>query len=482
LNKADKPHCGRILVIDDEPDLLTLYELALLREGHEVTTADSVAQAQAQLIAGQFDVVVTDMRLPDGQGLEIIAWLAEQCRAEKSIVITAYGSAESAVQALKLGAFDYLTKPVDLPRFRSVVRQAMQGLHTSLPSVGRLREDSRPGGSQPNVTGRLVGSSRLMRELRARTVKVAVSMAPVMLQGESGTGKEVLARIIHDCSQRAAGPFVAVNCSAIPETLLEAEFFGVRKGAYTGAQADRDGFFQVASGGTLFLDEIGDLPMSMQAKLLRAIQERMIRPLGSAQECPVDVRIVAATHRSLDDEVAQGRFRQDLYYRLNVIELKIPPLRDRKEDLPELAQMLLARIVHASGRPDVPQLSDKDLAMLASHEFPGNVRELENLLHRAWALSEDGEFPLLEALGKLPDSAAQALLPQEQEVPSDLEGYLDAHERRILLKVLQDTDYNRTAAAQRLGITLRQIRYRMGRLGIEVPVGRGFAETRSSTR
>jgi two-component system response regulator PilR (NtrC family) len=408
LNKADKSDCGRILVIDDEPDLLTLYELALLREGHEVTTADSVAQAQAKLIAGQFDVVVTDMRLPDGQGLEIIAWLAEQFRSEKSIVITAYGSAENAVQALKLGAFDYLTKPVDLQRFRSVVRQAMQGLHTSLPPVGRLREDPRPGGSRLNVSERLVGSSRLMRELRTRAVKVAVSMAPVMLQGESGTGKEVLARIVHDCSQRAAGPFVAVNCSAIPETLLESEFFGVRKGAYTGAQSDRDGFFQVASGGTLFLDEIGDLPMSMQAKLLRAIQERMVRPLGSAQECPVDVRIVAATHKSLDDEVAQGRFRQDLYYRLNVIELKVPPLRDRKEDLPELVQMLLTRIVHASGRSDVPQLSDEDLAMLASHEFPGNVRELENLLHRAWALSEDGEFPLLEAMGKLPEPNAQS--------------------------------------------------------------------------
>ena len=461
------PTQAHILVIDDEPDLRTLYELTLLREGYRVEAAADLAQARALLQQRRFDAVITDMRLPDGLGLELLREMVTQQRPERCVVITAHGSAENAVEALKAGAFDYLTKPVDLKQFRGVVASAIQGPATPTAIQERSRPGSedgtaasrtaRPADASPTLQ-RLVGESAVMQAVKARIVKVASSMAPVLIQGESGTGKELVARAVHDCSHRAAGPFVAVNCGAIPENLLEAEFFGARKGAYTGSAQDRLGYFQSAKGGTLFLDEIGDLPLAMQSKLLRAIQERVVRPLGSTQEDTVDVRVVSATHKDLAAAVAAGTFRQDLYYRLNVIEISVPPLRERREDLPALCRDLLGRICRESGF-HMPDLSGQVLATLQQHPFNGNVRELENLLHRAIALGEGGDLHL-----ESPPAEYVA-------VPENLQDFLDGQERNILSKVLQETGFNRTAAAAKLGISLRQIRYRIARLNIVTPQG-----------
>ncbi|HET8744443.1 MAG TPA: sigma-54 dependent transcriptional regulator [Ramlibacter sp.] len=469
----------RVLVVDDEPDLRTLYELTLLREGYRVDAAGTLAEGWGLLQEQRFDAVITDMRLPDGLGLELLHRMAAHQRPERCIVMTAYGSAENAVEALKAGAFDYLTKPVDLKQFRAVVASAIQecGAPERPRSPGMPRAaaaEARPSGTA--ALQRLVGDSAPMRQVKERIAKVARSMAPVLVRGESGTGKELVARAIHACSHRADGPFVAVNCSAIPETLLEAEFFGARKGSYTGATADREGYFQAARGGTLFLDEIGDLPLPMQSKLLRAIQERSVRPLGSTQEEPVDVRIVSATHKDLGADVQASRFRQDLFYRLNVIEILVPPLRERREDLPALCEALLARIAHDTGLP-APQLSPQVLAQLQAHPLPGNVRELENLLHRALALSDGSELQVdlspSTAAAVAAGGSEAAPVPQpaaeQAAVPSDLQAYLDQQEREILVKALRETNFNRTAAAQRLGLSLRQIRYRIARLAIATP-------------
>jgi two-component system, NtrC family, response regulator PilR len=470
---------AQVLVVDDEPDLRTLYELTLLREGYRVDAAGSVAEALDQLQAKRFDAVITDMRLPDGQGLELLHHISQQQRPERCIVMTAYGSAENAVEALKAGAFDYLTKPVDLRQFRAVVASAIQ-------ESGSAPQPARPSAAARAATGvdrpgtgdaalqRLVGESQPMRAVKERVAKVARSMAPVLVRGESGTGKELVARAIHACSHRADGPFVAVNCSAIPETLLEAEFFGARKGSYTGAAADREGYFQAARDGTLFLDEIGDLPLPMQSKLLRAIQERKVRPLGSTQEDSVDVRIVSATHKDLAADVQAARFRQDLYYRLNVIEILVPPLRERREDLPQLCEALLARIAHESGMP-APILSPAVMEQLCAQPLSGNVRELENLLHRAVALFDGHELQL--DLANAPAAEAQAAAPAA--MPPDLQAYLDRQERNILVKALEESGFNRTAAAQRLGLTLRQIRYRIARLAIPTPGGADEADDAS---
>ncbi|MFY3385788.1 sigma-54-dependent transcriptional regulator [Paracidovorax sp. MALMAid1276] len=495
-----------ILVVDDEPDLRTLYELTLLREGYRVDTASSVQEAREQLLAHRFDAVITDMRLPDGFGMELLQDLRDQQRRERCVVMTAYGSAENAVEALRAGAFDYLTKPVDLKQFRLVVASAVQGTggvpaprSTRSPSSGRSGASAAaadvPGGNA--ALDRLVGESEAMRNVKQRVAKVARGMAPVLIHGESGTGKELVARALHASSQRADGPLVAVNCGAIPENLLEAEFFGARKGSYTGAAQDRDGYFQAARGGTLFLDEIGDLPLAMQSKLLRAIQERSVRPLGSTQEETVDVRIVSATHRDLAADVQSGRFRQDLYYRLNVIEIVIPPLRERREDLPALCHSLLARIAHESGMP-VPALTPAALDAIAAHPLTGNVRELENLLHRAVALSDGEELHVDAPAGgadpaatrahrpaaALPPGAAAtdttaaaadtaapapATLGSTVALPSDLQAWLDQQERDILIRALREAGFNRTATAARLGISLRQIRYRIARLNIAAP-------------
>ncbi|RYF34177.1 MAG: sigma-54-dependent Fis family transcriptional regulator [Comamonadaceae bacterium] len=489
------PQPARILVVDDEPDLRTLYELTLLREGYHVDAAGSVAEAQAHLAAARFDAVITDMRLPDGLGMEILARVQHEQRTERCVVMTAYGSAENAVEALKAGAFDYLTKPVDLKQFRSVVASAIQApAHPSRPPRPAVAGDkpTAPVAAASGVAAldRLVGDSEPMRLVKSRIAKVARGMAPVLVRGESGTGKELVARAVHACSQRSDGPFVAVNCGAIPENLLEAEFFGARKGSYTGSAADRDGYFQAARGGTLFLDEIGDLPLAMQSKLLRAIQERNVRPIGSTQEDAVDVRIVSATHKDLHAEVQGSRFRQDLFYRLNVIEIAVPALRDRREDLPALSAALLERIARDAAMP-VPTLSASVLQQLARHPLHGNVRELENLLHRAVALN-DGDELHLDFMGgeavldappeptplapvESPHAASSTSTSVDRRaapaVPDDLQTYLDQQEREILVRALNETGFNRTAAATRLGLSLRQIRYRIARLGIATPHG-----------
>ena len=516
---------AQVLVVDDEPDLRTLYELTLLREGYRVEAAGTLAEAWRQLEEKKFDAVITDMRLPDGLGLELLQRLLAAHRPERCIVMTAYGSAENAVEALKAGAFDYLTKPVDLKLFRSVVAAAIE--ETAPTSRGRATAgpqhahgiDGAGGTGAASGTGgvagalppgaglsapggqaalqRLVGPSQVMQQVKERIAKVARGMAPILVRGESGTGKELVARALHACSHRAQGPFVAVNCSAIPEALLEAEFFGARKGSYTGATQDRPGYFQAARGGTLFLDEIGDLPLAMQSKLLRAIQERQVRALGSTQEDTVDVRIVSATHKDLAADVQAGRFRQDLYYRLNVIEILVPPLRERREDLPALCEALLARIALDSGMP-VPVLSRAVVEQLASHPLGGNVRELENLLHRAVALSDGLElqvdfaptrasiqappqalppglgdsadaWPAAGDAESAPPAMATPGLANGATMPHDLQTYLDQQEREILVKALQESSFNRTAAAQRLGLSLRQIRYRIARLAIAAP-------------
>lgn len=478
-------------MVDDEPDLRTLYELTLLREGYRVETAGSVQEGSEQLQQHVFDVVITDMRLPDGVGMELLLQLRDTARSERCIVMTAYGSAENAVEALRAGAFDYLTKPVDLRQFRQVVASAVQGIGAvptpgkSSPSSGSASSTVTPD-TENHALQALVGNSKPMQQVKQRIAKVAKGMAPVLIHGESGTGKELVARALHACSQRADGPMVAVNCGAIPENLLEAEFFGARKGSYTGATQDRPGYFQAAQGGTLFLDEIGDLPLAMQAKLLRAIQERKIRPLGSTQEEAVDVRIVSATHRDLGAEVQSGNFRQDLFYRLNVIEIELPALRERREDLGLLCRALLQKLAHESGL-DTPELDEISLSQIAQLPLPGNVRELENVLHRAIALGDAGPLRLpdfsaepevdssqsLTAPSTLstaaPTSAQAAASACPATLPEDLQGWLDEQEREILVRALQDNGFNRTATAARLGISLRQIRYRIERLGIDLP-------------
>lgn len=491
-------HTASVLVVDDEPDLRTLYELTLLREGHAVVAAPDLAQAREWLAQQRFDVLISDMRLPDGLGLDLLRELAEAQRPEKSIVITAYGSAENAVESLKAGAFDYLTKPVDLKQLRSAVTAALQSqrqgmaasIQGTVAGVASASASSAPDAARkgPLITNgapslqRIVGASSSIVQIKARIEKVASSMAPVLILGESGTGKELVARAVHDCSHRSTGPFVAVNCGAIPENLIEAEFFGARKGAYTGATTDRDGYFQAARGGTLFLDEIGDLPLAMQAKLLRVIQERRVRALGGVQEEAVDVRLVSATHRDLNALVQAGQFRQDLFYRLNVIGLRTPALRERRDDLPQLVQALLARLCAESGQT-VPALSPRAMAWLQARELPGNVRELENLLQRALALSngnalepEDfGESEDTQEVPTQPDpltpAAGTPATPARppEDIPADLQTYLDEQERRVLLKALRECDFNRTAAAARLGLNLRQMRYRIQRLGIAMP-------------
>jgi two-component system response regulator PilR (NtrC family) len=477
----NQPATPSLLVVDDEPDLRTLYELTLLREGYDVETAACVEEALAQLATRSYSAVITDMRLPDGSGLDVLRALEGGARREKAIVITAYGSAENAVEALKAGAYDYLTKPVDLRQFRAVVaaalgRQPAAALPAALPAAPSPPVTAEP---LPLALRRLAGDSSAIRQVRELIHKVARSMAPVLVQGESGTGKELVARAIHDVSSRAAAPFIGVNCGAIPEALLEAEFFGYRKGAFTGANEDRDGFFRAAEGGTLFLDEIGDLPLAMQIKLLRVIQERSVRPVGAVAEAPVNVRIVSATHKDLGAEVQAGRFRQDLYYRLNVIQMMVPPLRERLDDLASICAAVLERLAADAGVAPPPTLDAEAMAQLARYPFPGNVRELENLLHRAVALS-GGDVIGRDDLGLADDADEPRAQPVRNvaatpppsadttALPADLAAHLDQVEREILVRALERHHFNRTAAGASMGLTLRQMRYRMARLGVVV--------------
>ncbi len=503
-----------LLVVDDEPDLRTLYELTLLREGYDIDTAGSVEEALGQLENRSYSLLITDMRLPDGTGLDLLCRLEEAGRREKAIVITAYGSAENAVEALKAGAYDYLTKPVDLRQFRAVVASALGRSPPTVPTMVPASLPSDPGvvpvvAAPPSravawavatapispALQRMAGESAAMKQVRTLIDKVARSMAPVLVSGESGTGKELVARAVHEVSPRAACPFIAVNCSAIPDHLLEAEFFGYRKGAFTGAAEDREGFFQAANGGTLFLDEIGDLPLAMQSKLLRVIQERAVRPVGAVSELPVNVRILSATHKDLGDEVQAKRFRQDLYYRLNVIQITVPPLRERLEDLPAIAARVLERIARDAGVVPPPRLTREALLHLRRYAFAGNVRELENLLHRAVALSggdsiDVADLGLPAVLFAESDEREPALAkaevdpmadvrtgvftpplrttPAEVDLPVDLAAHLDTVEREILVRALERHRYNRTAAGASMGLSLRQMRYRMARLGVVV--------------
>ncbi|WOB07459.1 sigma-54 dependent transcriptional regulator [Piscinibacter gummiphilus] len=503
---TSSPSHFSLLVVDDEPDLRTLYELTLLREGYDVETAGTVEDAWLHLKDRTYSAVITDMRLPDGTGLDLLRRLEEAGRREKAIVITAYGSAENAVEALKAGAYDYLTKPVDLKQFRAVVASALGRSPAASPTVvpsslpsshgaasgGEPRavalEAAPPAPPASQAMNRMAGQSAAMQQVRALVDKVARSMAPVLVSGESGTGKELVARSIHEVSPRAAQPFIAVNCSAIPEHLLEAEFFGYRKGAFTGAADDREGFFQAANGGTLFLDEIGDLPLAMQSKLLRAIQERSVRPVGAVSEQAVNVRLLSATHKDLGAEVQASRFRQDLYYRLNVIQIRVPPLRERLEDLPAICDRVLERISRDAGVWPPPRLTREALAQLARYSFPGNVRELENLLHRAVAFSggEDidvSDLGVLDLSLDMPDAVSSSAVasiaaapaapmpaqaPAPAPLPTDLAAYLDEVERDVLERALERYRYNRTAAGASLGLSLRQMRYRMARLGVHV--------------
>jgi len=464
-----------VLVVDDEADLRELLSLTLGRLGLDVDAADSVGSARELLARNRYALCLTDMRLPDGTGIELVKEVAASGDTPIA-VITAYGSAENAVAALKAGAFDYLAKPVDLDQLRLLVRSAL-----ARPPAG-----GSPQQQQTRSIDRLRGDAPAMRQLRSMIERLAHSMAPVAIYGESGSGKELAARAIHDASARRLMPFVAVNCGAIPEALMEAEFFGYRKGAFTGAERDRDGFFHAAAGGTLFLDEVAELPLPMQVKLLRAIQERRVRKVGSTTEDPVDVRILSATHQDLARLVAAGRFRHDLYYRLNVIELHVPSLRERSEDIALLADAILDRLAQRGG--ERARLSPEALRELQSYPFPGNVRELENVLERGVALASDRELaaadlmlPAIETALESEDGAAEPALAESgppagevdltalpaDGVPPDLAAYLDGVESAALRAALQKTGGNRTAAAQLLGLTFRQLRYRMQRLGLK---------------
>ncbi|MDH3286719.1 MAG: sigma-54 dependent transcriptional regulator [Betaproteobacteria bacterium] len=451
---------SQVLVIDDEADIRELLSLTLARMGLEAHCAANTAEAYELLVKNTYNLCLTDMRLPDGDGLAVVDYVSKNHPDLPVAVITAHGSTENAVAALKAGAFDYLAKPVSLNQLRALVRSALK-----LPAPGgrHPQEDEAP------ALGLLIGESAQMLATRAMIERLARTQAPIHVTGESGSGKELAARLIHTKGARNDGPFVAVNCGAIPENLMESEFFGYRKGAFTGATADREGFFQAASSGTLFLDEVADLPLPMQVKLLRAIQEKKVRKVGSTGEEAVDVRLISATHRNLGDEVKSGNFRQDLYYRLNVIELRMPSLREMREDVPLLAETFFRRHAGAGNDP-VPRLSEEALNRLQRYDFPGNVRELENVLERALALAAEQEIQSEDLqLGPVRPSVA-AVADEEEPVAAaslPLQERLDSVERQAILDALAQTRSNRTAAAKVLGITFRALRYRMDRLGIK---------------
>lgn len=441
---------ARVLVVDDEADIRELLDMTLARMGLKADCAGSLAEADRLLESATYQLCLTDMRLPDGEGLELVRRIADRHPDLPVAVITAHGSMENAVCALKAGAFDYLSKPVSLDQLRALVRTAVE-----LPA----RSDA----AGASLTKTLLGESPALSQVRSLIERVARSQAPIYISGESGSGKELAARLIHERGARARKPFVAVNCGAIPETLVESEFFGYRKGAFTGAETDRDGFFQAASGGTLFLDEVADLPLPMQVKLLRAIQEKRVRKVGATGEDPVDVRLISATHQNLKALVEQGRFRQDLFYRLNVIEIRMPSLRECREDIPLLAGHIVARLAADAGVV-APVIDADALAAMADYPFPGNVRELENCLERAMALLS-GASITREDLQLAPPFGQPADLPAPGQAP--LQDYLDQVERQAIQEALQKTRYNRTAAARLLGVTFRSLRYRMERLGLK---------------
>ena len=441
----------RVLIVDDEPDLCELLGMTLARMKVESRAVHDMAAARRELNDQQFDLCLSDMRLPDGDGLDLVDWMQQHAPDTPVAVITAHGNVEAAVRALKLGAFDFVSKPLDVGDLRKLVAQA-------------LKLSERRGLTERLRGMRLDGDSPAMRTLREMIARVARSQAPVYISGESGTGKELVARLIHESGSRRDGPFVPVNCGAIPADLMESELFGHRKGSFTGATADKPGLVQAAEGGTLFLDEVADLPLPMQVKLLRLIQEKTVRPVGEQHEVAVDVRILSATHRDLDLLVAGGKFREDLYYRLNVIELPVPALRERLADVPALVDALLTRMVERAGLVQAPAISAEALRKLGSYMFPGNVRELENILERAMTLcGGDAIGPEHIQLRGSPSAAGGvAQVPAAQ-----LGDKLEDVEREAIVKALEETRYNKTAAARLLGITFRALRYRIKKLGID---------------
>jgi two-component system response regulator PilR (NtrC family) len=445
------------LVVDDEPDIRELLELTLGRMNIDTRSAATLQQAMDLLQTEKFDVCLTDMRLPDGDGIDLVRHIQQHDLNIPVAVITAYGNMETAVEALKAGAFDFVSKPVDLNVLRNLIK-----------SVLKLSDDYHQRDRRSRNT--LLGDSQAMCAIRSTIEKLSRSQAPIYISGESGTGKELVARLIHSKGPRADRAFVPVNCGAIPSELMESEFFGHTKGSFTGAVSDKDGLFQVAEGGTLFLDEVAELPLHMQVKLLRSIQEKAVRPIGARQEIPTDVRILSATHKDLGKQVESGHFRQDLYYRLNVIQLQVPPLRERNEDIPMLTQHYLNKLAAQNGQARLV-LADDALEALCQYAFPGNVRELENILERATTLCEGGSISCADL--QLPATAQNATASAQEETQDmaagnvSLDTYMDTIEKDVLIRALEQTRYNKTAAAKLLGITFRALRYRLKKLGLE---------------
>jgi len=443
----------RVLVVDDEADIRELLDMTLARMGLACDCAANVAEARLMLKQQGYRLCLTDMRMPDGDGLDLVRFIEKECPEVPVAVITAHGSTDNAVAALKAGAFDYLSKPVSLAQLRTLVKSALS-IPDKPETAGRIRE--------------LTGNAAPMVQVRALIAKVARSEAPIYITGESGSGKELAARLIHRESIRSAGPFIAVNCGAIPENLMESEFFGYRKGAFTGAETEREGFFQAADGGTLFLDEVADLPLPMQVKLLRAIQEKRVRRIGATSEDPANVRIICATHQNLRQLVEAGRFRQDLFFRINVIELQMPALRECREDIPELVHHILDKLCAGSAGGQ-PRMTEHAMERLKNYDYPGNVRELENILERALALHSQGRIDVEDLQLTATKVGAGETASGAELGGHSLQDYLDGQERQAILAALNKTRFNRTAAARLLGVSFRSLRYRMERLGLNEP-------------
>lgn len=453
---------ARVLLVDDEPDILHLLELTLQQMDLETVSATTLTEARDLLTSHHCDFCLTDMRLPDGDGIDLVRHIQENSPHIPTAMITAHGNVDIAVDAMKAGAFDFVSKPVNLKDLRKLVTHALK-----LAGNGERQRKSPP---------KIIGDSKITEQLRQTIIKLARSQAPVQITGESGTGKELVARSIHWQSARRDGPFIPVNCGAIPAELIESEFFGHRKGSFTGATANKEGLFKAADGGTLFLDEIADLPLTMQVKLLRAIQEKAIRPIGEESEISVDVRIISATHRDLEAMVKAGEFRQDLFYRIHVIGLTVPPLRQRREDIPLLVNHFLQRLEQGSGAP-LPRLGDTALAALEAYRFPGNIRELENILERAIALAGDediqpedlhlSEHAIDPAVSELQSLRQASNTPELELDNQNLETYLEDLEKEAIIEALEKTRWNKTEAAKLLGISFRAIRYRLKKLGID---------------